>query len=94
MARAILNGALLAESGDTVEVDGYVYFPERSVAPGVLSASGFTTRCTLEGQASYFDVAAADRTVRRGAFAYRSPLPAAMNVKGRVAFWKEIVVER
>ena len=92
MARAVFNGEVIADSSDVVEVDGYTYFPMRSVRAGVLAANAFTTVCSSKGTASYYDVIAAGKTIARAAFAYADPTPAAMELRGRVAFWKSVEV--
>jgi uncharacterized protein (DUF427 family) len=39
MAKAVWNGAVLAESDQTVEVDGYTYFPPETVHQEFLAPS-------------------------------------------------------
>jgi uncharacterized protein (DUF427 family) len=93
MIRATLNDQVVAESDDVVEVDGCVYFRRRDIRPGVLRTCPFTTHCGLKGDAHYFDVVVPGRRMRRGAFHYPDPLPAPVDVTGRIAFWKAVVIE-
>jgi uncharacterized protein (DUF427 family) len=93
MARAIFNGDVIAESNDVVEIDGYLYFPSRSVRAGALSANDFTTTCSWKGSATYYDVTTGEKTIARAAFTYPDPNPAADSIRGRVAFWKDVSVE-
>jgi uncharacterized protein (DUF427 family) len=93
MARAVFNGDVIADSNDVVEVDGYTYFPMRSVRAGVLASNAFTTVCSSKGTASYYDVTAGGKTIARAAFAYPDPTPAASEVRGRIAFWKAVEVD-
>jgi uncharacterized protein (DUF427 family) len=56
MARAIWNGHVIAESGDTIVVEGNHYFPPDSVVSAVLQDSDTTSRCVWKGRAHYKDV--------------------------------------
>ena len=93
MARATWNGILLAESDDTVVVEGNHYFPQSSVAEGVLQPSDEHTVCTWKGTASYYDVAAGGEVNQGAAWYYPEPKEAAKEIAGRVAFWRGISVE-
>ena len=92
MAKAIWNGAVLAESEDTVIVEGNHYFPRHSINEEFFTESPAHTTCWWKGVASYFDVVV-DGAVNRGAaFYYPSPLPEAADVEDRVAFWRGVRV--
>jgi uncharacterized protein (DUF427 family) len=94
MARALWNGAVLAESDDLVEVDGYVYFPLASLRREHFRPSTHQSVCSWKGIASYFDVEAGGQVNANAAWIYRDPKPEARHVTDRVAFWKGIVVEK
>lgn len=94
MARALWNGAVIAESDDVVVVEGNLYFPLDAVRPGVLVASQTTSVCPWKGTASYFTVSLDGAENRDAAWCYQSPKPAAAEIAGRVAFWKGVRTER
>ncbi len=93
MARAIWNGTLLAESDETVVVEGNHYFPRGSVGEGVLQPSDTQTVCPWKGTASYHDVAAGGQVNQAAAWFYPEPKEAAEEIRGHVAFWKGVTVE-
>ena len=93
MARATWNGQTLAESEDTVEVEGNHYFPSDSVSHDFLRSSDTHTFCPWKGDCSYYDVAVGDEINRDAAWYYPNPKPAAAEIKGRIAFWKGVQVE-
>ena len=93
-ASARLGTSLIATSDDIVTVEGNAYFPLTSVPAGVLHHSSTTSVCPWKGVASYYDVHVDGQVVPDGAFTYRHPSPLARRIKGRVAFWKGIEVDR
>ncbi len=93
MPRAIFNGVVLAESDDTVVMEGNHYFPPQSVGREFLLPSDHTTTCPWKGEASYYHVKAGDKTNPNAAWFYADPTPAAAAIKGRIAFWHGVTVE-
>jgi uncharacterized protein (DUF427 family) len=93
MMRAIWNGATIAESDDTVQVEGNHYFPLGAVGEEYLQESDTHTVCSWKGTASYFDVVVAGQTNPDAAWYYPDPMAGAESVAGRVAFWRGIQVE-
>jgi uncharacterized protein (DUF427 family) len=91
--RAIWNGAVLAESDDTVVVEGNHYFPLESVDKDVLAPSPTHTTCGWKGVASYYHVVVDGKENRDAAWYYPEPRPAASQIAGRVAFWKGVKVQ-
>lgn len=92
MVKAIWNGETIAESDDTVVVEGNHYFPLDSVRPGALTPSSTTSVCPWKGTAEYYSVQAGGDENRDAAWYYAEPKPAAAEITGRVAFWKGIKV--
>lgn len=90
--KAIWNGGVIAESGDTVVVEGNHYFPADSVAREHVQPSSTRTTCPWKGEASYYDVVVGGQVNRDAAWYYAEPKPAARAVAGRVAFWKGVEV--
>jgi uncharacterized protein (DUF427 family) len=93
MPKAIWNDEVIAESDDTVVVEGNTYFPLASVREDVLVPSETHTVCLWKGKASYYSLQANGNTVADAAWYYPDPKPDAAAVRDRVAFKKEITVE-
>jgi uncharacterized protein (DUF427 family) len=91
--KATWNGAVLAESDDTVVVEGNHYFPLDSVDRSVLRESSTTTVCPWKGTASYWSLEVDGSTNRDAAWFYPQPKPEAAQIRDRVAFWKGVTVE-
>jgi uncharacterized protein (DUF427 family) len=93
MPRAIWNGTVLADSPDTVVVEGNHYFPADSIKSECFQPSAHHTECGWKGTASYYTVLVNGQTNPDAAWYYPDPKPAAAQIKGRVAFWKGVKVE-
>lgn len=90
--RATWNGAVIAESDETVVVEGNHYFPLASVNQQHLRPSTTHTVCPWKGTASYYDVVAGEAVNKDAAWYYPTPKEAAKEITGRVAFWKGVQV--
>ena len=90
--KAVLNGTVIAESDDTVVVEGNHYFPRSSVRPGLLKDSDTTTTCPWKGQASYYSVVVDGASTKDAAWYYPAPKDAAEQIADRLAFWKGVKV--
>jgi uncharacterized protein (DUF427 family) len=93
MARAIWNNTVLAESDQTVVVEGNQYFPPDSIRREYLRPSAMHTMCGWKGQASYYDVEVNGQVNKDAAWYYSSPLEAAKHIAGYVAFWRGVQVQ-
>jgi uncharacterized protein (DUF427 family) len=93
MVRAMWNGAVLAESDDTVVVEGNHYFPPDALNLEFFAASDRHSLCPWKGQASYHDIVVDGEINRAAAWYYPDPRPAAAAIRDRVAFWHGIRVE-
>lgn len=90
--KAIWNGTTIAESEDTVVVEGNHYFPEASLRRECFQPSDTHSTCPWKGTASYYNVLVNGETNRDAAWYYPDPQPEAADIKGRVAFWKGVEV--
>ena len=90
--KAIWNGQLIAESEDTVVVEGNHYFPLDAVKSDVLEPSSHTSVCPWKGTANYYDIVVDGKTNKDAAWYYAEPKDAASEIKGRVAFWRGVEV--
>ena len=93
MAQATFNGETIAESTDTIVIEGNHYFPASSVRADLLVNSSTTTVCPWKGTASYKTVSAGGAEAVDGAWYYPEPKDAAKEITDRVAFWKGVQVE-
>lgn len=94
MAKAIWNGAVIAESDRYEVVEGNVYFPAEAVRREHLRDSDTHTTCPWKGVASYYTLVVDGKENRDAAWYYPEPKDAAKNITGHVAFWKGVQVER
>ncbi len=93
MAKAVWNGALLAESDDTIVVEGNHYFPPEAVNREYFQSSDMHTTCPWKGLASYYNVEVDGQLNPGAAWYYPMPKDAAKEIAGYVAFWKGVKVE-
>jgi uncharacterized protein (DUF427 family) len=92
MAKAVWNGTVIAESADTVVVEGNHYFPPDSVRRELLRPSDKRTFCGWKGTASYYTLAANGTESRDAAWYYPEPMDAAAEIRDHVAFWGDVTV--
>ena len=90
--QAIWNGEIIAESADTVVVEGNHYFPVESVNMAFMKPSDTHTSCPWKGEASYYSIEVDGKLNIDAAWYYPEPKEAASNIQGRVAFWKGVEV--
>jgi uncharacterized protein (DUF427 family) len=90
--KAIWKDAVLAESDDTVVVEGNHYFPAVSINRAYFQPSDTHTTCPWKGEASYYDVVVDGQVNSDAAWYYPEPKEAAANIKDHVAFWKGVKV--
>ena len=91
--KATWQGTTLAESDETVVVEGNHYFPADSIRHEHFSESDTHTTCSWKGEASYYDISVNGEVNKDAAWYYPEPKQAAANIENRVAFWKGVVVE-
>jgi uncharacterized protein (DUF427 family) len=92
--KATWNGATIAESEDTVVVEGNHYFPPASVRAEYLRDSDTHTTCPWKGLASYKSIEVDGQLNTDAAWYYPEPKDAAAEIKDRFAFWHGIEIER
>jgi uncharacterized protein (DUF427 family) len=90
--RAVWNGVTIAESDDTVVVEGNHYFPAESVRAELFTPNESHTICPWKGTASYYDVRIDGQVNPAAAWYYPQPKEAARQIKDHVAFWRGIEV--
>lgn len=92
MPKAVWNNATLAESDDTVVVEGNHYFPAESLDRQYFLQSSHETICGWKGTALYYDVVVDGQTNANAAWYYADPKPEAEPIRDRVAFWNGVEV--
>ena len=93
MTRATWNGTTIAESDDTVVVEGNHYFPANSLDRSLIRESDTHTVCPWKGTASYYTLVVDGKENVDAVWYYPEPKEAARQIAGRVAFWRGVVVE-
>lgn len=90
--KALLNGTVLAESDNTVVVEGNHYFPADSVKSEYLTSTDHSSHCPWKGDASYFDITVGGATQSNAAWCYPAPRAKAAEIKDYVAFYSIVSV--
>ncbi len=93
MVQAIWNGVVLAESDNTVIVEGNHYFPPEAINKEYFSDNSKNTTCPWKGLASYYDVTVNGEKNAGAAWYYPQPKDAAKQIKDHVAFWQGVQVK-
>jgi len=90
--RANWRGTTIAESADTVVIEGNQYFPPDAVNMQYLLPSETKTTCSWKGVASYYTVDVDGERNEDAAWYYVEPKAAAASIRGYVAFWRGVEV--
>ena len=90
--QAVWNGVVVAESDDTVVVEGNHYFPRDALREQFFVASKHHSTCPWKGEAGYLSLVVDGSQNRDAAWFYPSPSPAARQITDRVAFWRGVKV--
>ena len=91
--KATWNGATLAQTDDTIVVEGSHYFPANSINRAYFTESDTHTTCPWKGEASYYHISINGELNKDAAWYYPNPKEAAGNIKDHIAFWKGVVIE-
>jgi uncharacterized protein (DUF427 family) len=90
--KAIWKGKVLAESDDTIAVEGNEYFPPDSINTEYFQPSETHTVCGWKGTASYYDIVVDGEINGDAAWYYPETKEAAREIEGYIAFWKGVEV--
>ena len=91
--RAIWKGVVIAQSDDTIAVEGNHYFPASCLNREHVTFSNHHTSCGWKGQASYYSLIVNGELNANAVWYYPNPKPEAEMVRDRVAFWKGVAIE-
>lgn len=92
MPKATWNGAVIADSDQTIMVEGNHYFPPGSVDMRLLQEVDKTTVCPWKGTASYYDVVVDGQVNSGAAWTYHEPKSKAAHIADHIAFWGGVQV--
>ncbi|MDJ1480360.1 DUF427 domain-containing protein [Cytophagaceae bacterium YF14B1] len=90
--KAIWNGQIIAESDQTIVVEGNHYFPPQSVRTEFFIPSSTHTTCPWKGIASYYTLDVENSQNKDAAWYYMEPKEAAQQIKNYIAFWKGVKI--
>jgi uncharacterized protein (DUF427 family) len=91
--KAVWNNTIIAQSDETIVVEGNHYFPPHAVNKNLLTESRTHTHCPWKGEASYYTIQAEGQENKDAAWYYPNPKEAAKQIAGYIAFWKGVKVE-
>jgi uncharacterized protein (DUF427 family) len=91
--RAVWKGTVLAESDDTVVVEGNHYFPREALRDEHFVDSDESSWCPWKGTARYLTARVGGEELPGAAWYYPRTKKRADHIRGRVAFWRGVVVE-
>ena len=92
MQKAKWNGVVVAESDQTIVVEGNHYFPPDSINMEYFKPSDAHTFCPWKGVASYYDIIVDDGENQRAAWYYPNPSKSAKRIQNYIAFWRGVRV--
>jgi uncharacterized protein (DUF427 family) len=90
--KAVWRNTILAESDETIVVEGNHYFPPESIHDEFFHTSSTKTMCAWKGVASYYDLLVNGATNKDAAWYYAHPSDAALQIKNYVAFWRGVQI--
>jgi len=95
--KAVWNGAVIAESAETISIEGNEYFPRDSVNPEFLEDSNHTSECPWKGEAKYYTLVVNEEKNENAAWYYEVPKEGSVERAGKdfsdyIAFWNGVEV--
>lgn len=92
--KAIWNDTVIAESEDTIVIENNHYFPAESIKKEFFKESDSHSTCPWKGLASYYTLSVESIENKDAAWYYPEVSELARTIKGRVAFWKGVRIEK
>jgi uncharacterized protein (DUF427 family) len=89
MVKVLLNGNIIAESNETVVVEGNHYFPKKSINQEFLIGSNLKTTCPWKGVANYYNLDVDGKSLENFVWYYPQPSDAAKEIKDKIAFYQK-----
>lgn len=91
--KAIWNDKVVAESNDTIQLEGNHYFPANSIKKEYFENSNLNSVCPFKGEASYHTLVVDGKKNEDAAWYYPHPKKEYEHIAGRIAFWKGVKIE-
>ncbi len=91
--KAIWNDTVLAESDDTIVIEGNHYFPPETVNKSYFKNSDTHSICPWKGKASYYTIEVDGNKNKDAAWYYPDTKEMAKKFENYVAFWKGVEVK-
>ena len=92
--KAIWNGQIVAESYETIVIEGNHYFPSNSINKDYFSESTTNSFCPWKGTASYYSLDVEGKKNNDAAWYYPDASDLARKIEGMIAFWKGVEVTK
>lgn len=93
MVKATWNKLLVAQSDQTIVIEGNHYFPPQSVEKQYLAESDYRTTCPWKGEAHYYSLNADGQVSENAVWSYPQPKEKARQIAGYYAFGKDVSVQ-
>lgn len=90
--KAIWNGEVIAESDNTLRLEGNYYFPPESIKKNYFRNSATQTVCPWKGEAHYYSIEVGGKVNEDAAWYYPNPKDAAREISNFVAFWRGVEI--
>ncbi|WP_299683986.1 DUF427 domain-containing protein [uncultured Dokdonia sp.] len=90
--KAIWNDTIIAESNNTIVIEGNHYFPHDSIKKEFYTSSDTHSVCPWKGQAHYYTLDVNGKQNADAAWFYPEVSELATSIKNHVAFWKGVQV--
>jgi uncharacterized protein (DUF427 family) len=90
--KATWENTLLAESDNTIVVEGNHYFPPDAIKKEFFRPSDTHTICPWKGIAGYYHIQVGEKLSADAAWYYPEPKEAARRIQNYVAFWRGVKV--
>jgi uncharacterized protein (DUF427 family) len=92
--KAIWHGQVIAESDRTLEVDGYRYFPRKSVRMDLLHVAPKTqSDLACPHGVQFYDLATDTARSKRAAWSYEVPRASMTKVDHWIGFWNDVEIK-
>jgi len=91
--KAVFHGTILAESDNTIQLEGNTYFPSGSLNKEYIENSETKTTCPHKWVASYYNIHVQGKTHTDTGRYYSDPKTWYEHIAGHVAFYPVVSVE-
>lgn len=93
MAKVIWNGTVIAESNNTIVIEGKKYFPHHAVKQNYFFESEKHSECPIKGKANYYHVEINGKRAQNAAYYFPNPNPKVKNIQNYIGFGDGFLIE-